>query len=125
MSDSTKKVQKGRAELKDRSLDVGQLDRCTKYIFAIALVVKGITNQLYIEQTIETGGWHEPSKNSFKVVVHEDSLSWQEVSGPCAKRYASTVIARRVLLSVFVFFFFFNYGKVLTFYNRPIMGMIV
>ena len=97
LSDPTKKVLKSRAVITARSLDIGSLERCTKYIFAIAVMVKKVKNQLYVEQTIETGGWHEPSGTRFKVVVHQDSLSWQEVSGPCAKRYASTVIARRVL----------------------------
>ena len=79
------------------SHSIDNLEKCTKYIFAIALKLKNVKDDLYIEQSIETGGWKEQSDlYNFPVIVHEDSLAWEEEKGACAKKFASEVESRRV-----------------------------
>ena len=94
-------VRKGRKTVQTKKEPTGQnlkisnLEKCTQYIFAVAVNFKSTEKALYVEKTFETGGnVHPPS--SFSVTVHVDSIVWPETSGACAQHYAQSLIARRV-----------------------------
>ena len=79
------------------SHEITNLEKCTKYIFAIALKMKTVKQHLYIEQSFETGGWKTQNDfDNFPVIVHQDSLAWEEAKGACAKKFASEIKSRMV-----------------------------
>ena len=59
--------------------------------------MKTVKQHLYIEQSFETGGWKTQNDfDNFPVIVHQDSLAWEEAKGACAKKFASEIKSRMV-----------------------------